>query len=176
MADTTPGPSMHYDPKEHHRRSVRLRGYDYSFAGAYFVTICALDRRCLFGSVSGGQMKLSSFGLVVVEELNRLAGRFATVELDAWVVMPNHMHGFLLIADDKSPRPHLGEVVAYFKYQSTKRINLLRGTPGVRVWQRSYHDHIIRNDRSLDQLREYVEENPRRWELDRLHPQAASHG
>jgi REP element-mobilizing transposase RayT len=88
---------MRYDPKKHHRRSIRLKGYDYSQAGAYFVTICTQDRACLFGEVVDGEMRLNDVGRMVVAEWERLPERFPDVALDAFVVMPNHIHGIIVI-------------------------------------------------------------------------------
>jgi putative transposase len=173
---------MPFDPSRHHRRSIRLRGYDYSEAGAYFVTICSRERECLFGQITDGAVVWTPFGEGVVATWEAMPTRFPTVDLDAWVLMPNHLHGILVLNDPTanvtaantaplpSQRPFLGGVIAWFKYLSTKEINRLRGTPGQRVWQRNYHEHIIRNERSLEELRNYTVENPLRWELDRLHP------
>ena len=88
---------MKYDPAVHHRRSIRLRDYDYAQAGAYFVTICAQDRRCLFGEIVDGEMRLNAMGRIVAEQWDAIPRRFTNVALDAFVVMPNHIHGIFLI-------------------------------------------------------------------------------
>lgn len=88
---------MKYDPAVHHRRSIRLRDYDYAQAGAYFVTICAQDRRCLFGEIVDGEMRLNAMGRIVAEQWDAIPRRFINVELDEFVVMPNHIHGIFLI-------------------------------------------------------------------------------
>jgi len=90
---------MPYDPTRHHRRSIRLKGYDYSQAGAYFVTICTQDRACLFGKVVNGEMRLNDAGRMVLAEWNMLPERFPHVVLDAFVVMPNHVHGIVVITN-----------------------------------------------------------------------------
>jgi putative transposase len=180
----------------HHRRSVRLRGHDYSQPGAYFVTICAWQRECVFGEIVDGAMRLNECGRMVEEEWFGLPSRFGHVVLDESIVMPNHWHGIIVLTENVgagSPRPPhmdviinpegaataplrnmhrptLGQVVAFFKYQTTKRINALRGTPGAPVWQRNYYEHIIRNEVDLARIREYIVHNPLRWELDQLHP------
>jgi len=178
--------AMKYDPERHHRRSVRLRGYDYSQAGAYFVTICTPDRACLFGDVADGVMRLNDAGRVVERCWHEIPIHFPHVELDEFVIMPNHVHGVIVIVGAGSPRPYvasgagtitgaetaplratLGQMVAYFKYQSTKHINIMRGTPGIPVWQRNYYEHIIRDDESLNRIREYIINNPMQWALDR---------
>ena len=187
---------MPYDPNIHHRRSIRLRGYDYARAGAYFVTICAQGRECLFGEITDGKMQVNGYGEIVASWWEDVPRHFPAVELDAAIVMPNHFHGIIMIAEPVgagSPRPAprpvtggntktgavtaplrgrptLGQIVAYFKYLSTKHINISRGTPGVRIWQRNYYEHIIRNEADLCRIREYIANNPLKWELDQLHP------
>ena len=89
---------MTYNSQMHHRRSIRLRGYDYSQVGAYFVTVCTQDRTCLFGEVAGDQARLNEVGRFVQAEWDRLTDRFPTIELDTFVVMPNHVHGIVIIS------------------------------------------------------------------------------
>ena len=91
---------MTYDSQKHHRRSIRLRGYDYSQAGAYFITVCVEDRTCLFRDVVAGQMQMNDAGRMVLAEWDALPGRFPGVELDAFVVMPNHIHGIVVLTTD----------------------------------------------------------------------------
>src|SRR3989338_8854106 len=90
---------MRYDPKKHHRRSIRLSGYDYSQAGAYFVTICTQNRQCLFGEIVDGKMRLNEYGWVVAKCWEWLGWQYQHVDLDGWVVMPNHLHGVIMIGD-----------------------------------------------------------------------------
>jgi REP element-mobilizing transposase RayT len=161
---------MVYNPDIHHRRSIRLRDYDYARAGAYFVTICAQGRECLFGQVADGAFQPNLYGEIVAECLDTLTGHFAQVTLDACVVMPNHLHAIIVLDDTTaSERAALGRIVAYLKYRSTTHINDLRGTPGLRVWQRDYYDHIIRDASSLDRIRAYIAGNPLQWEQNQLH-------
>lgn len=158
----------------------------------YYVTICTFNRECLFGEIVGGSMKLNELGEIAVRHWNNVQEHLPSVKLDQWVIMPNHMHGIIYIVGAGSPRPIngitptessllgaettplqrylLGQIIAFFKYQSTKHINQSRQTPGIPIWQRNYYDHIIRTDRSLDQIREYIQNNPARWHLDRNHP------
>ncbi len=133
---------MTYDPGIHHRQSIRLRGYDYSQGGAYFVTICARDRVCVLGEVVDGEMRLSSFGDVVSRCWEALPEHYSTVELDSLVVMPNHVHGILFLGDSDGggKRPELSEIVRGFKTFSARRINEQRQTPGASVWQRGYYE------------------------------------
>jgi REP element-mobilizing transposase RayT len=145
---------MKYDAKIHHRRSIRLPEYDYSQAGFYFVTICAQNHESLFGQVVDGQMRLNKYGRLVAETWIWLAQRYAYVELDEYVIMPNHLHGIIVISQERrggsrtAPtttvsttvirRKPLGQLIGAFKTVSTKRINQGRGTPGTRLWQRNY--------------------------------------
>ncbi len=176
--------SQHHQPN---RRSIRLRGYDYAQAGMYFVTICAWQRACRFGAIVDGAMRLHEDGRIVGEEWERTAAVRPSVSLDAWVVMPNHFHGILIIGGRGTPAacPYepaisrrfgqpvsgsLSTIIGQFKSMVTKRINARRGTPGAPVWQRNYYEHIIRNEADLARIREYIVHNPLRWELDQLHP------
>jgi REP element-mobilizing transposase RayT len=155
-----------YDPNKHHRRSIRLRNYDYRQPGAYFVTI----------NTHGGERLFDDPVLRDVAEAmwQRLPRHFPSVELDEWVVMPNHLHGILCIVD-RAPmdgaRPEadvqsgarsgsLGAIVGNFKSVVTRRINRIRGTPGVPVWQRNYYERVIRNERELAAIRKYIRDNP----------------
>ena len=168
------------------RRSIRLRGYGYSNQGPYFVTITAQDRESLFGDIVDGEMQCNSVGMIVLEEWLRSAEIRPEFWFDAFVVMPNHVHGILAVAPPapatrvnspgdsdtllQRPAHSLGSFVAGFKSATTRRINLIRCTPGAKVWQRNYYEHIIRNDRSLDRIREYIETNPQRWVIDQENP------
>jgi len=185
---------MPYDPNRHHRRSIRLKGYDYSQAGAYFITLCTQDRACLFGKVVNGEMRLNDAGRMVLAEWNRLPERFPHLVLDAFVVMPNHVHGILVITDPAPTAgatlgatvgatvgatlvvaptaPTVGNIIGAFKSRVT--VEYIRGvkTSGWppfrgRLWQRNYYEHIIRNERALNAIRQYIMENPRRWHMDR---------
>jgi putative transposase len=184
-----------------HRRSIRLKGYDYSLAGAYFVTISTQDRGCVFGDVVAGVMRLNEAGQMVSTEWDALLGRFPGVELDAFVVMPNHIHGIIVFAtrvsvgaplvgaqgvapnrtiDNRATTrvaPTLGDVVGAFKSRVT--VDYTRGvkTKGWptfrrRLWQRNFYEHIIRNEASLHRIRQYILDNPARWAFDRDNPLA----
>jgi putative transposase len=167
-----------YDPDNHHRRSIRLKGYDYSSTGAYFITICTHQRECLFGEITDGEMRLNDLGQIVAGAYLWLATQYSYVHLDAWIVMPNHLHGILVLTDDprrgvsrNAPtRKSLGRLIGAFKTVSTKRINLMRDTSGSVVWQRNYYEHIIRNEKSLRCIRQYIHHNPISWQQDQLHP------
>lgn len=174
------------------RRSIRLRGYDYSRAGAYFVTICAQHRKCLFGDIVDGKLVFNENGQIVLSVWHGLTNHYSHVELDAFVVMPNHVHGIIVLHDDNigggggvgagfKPAPTvkptrtvkrhvLSEIIRGFKTFSARRINEMRESPGTPVWQRNYYEHIIRNDGELNRIREYIENNPTNWETDRENP------
>jgi len=178
-----------YDPDRHHRRSIRLKGYDYTQPGAYFITICTYRRVCLFGQVIEGKMQWNGFGQIARDEWLRTAEIRPNVELDAFVVMPNHIHGIVIISDNRRGTTQNGRgtlqraptverfgkptsdsiptIVRLFKSAVTKRINHQRGTRGMPVWQRNYYEHIIRTERALNAIRRYIVNNPARWHLDR---------
>lgn len=171
---------MPYDPDVHHRRSLRLRGYDYSAAGGYVVTICAQGRLCLFGDVCDGEPWLSDAGRMVERWWLPIPGRFPSVEIDAAIVMPNHLHGIVFFGgagagEQGGDRPGLGTVIQWFVTMTTNEyIRAVKrdGWPPFsgKVWQRDYYDHIIRSDAALGRIREYIASNPARWEQDQLHP------
>ena len=162
-----------YMNNQRRRKSIRLTGYDYSQAGYYFVTICAYQRKNLFGNISDRTMQLNRYGEIVAEKYQWLSHQYIYVNLDEWIIMPNHFHGIIVIADksrDRSKRKPLGRLIGAFKTVSAKQINQIRNTPGAKVWQRNYYEHIIRNQSALNKIREYISHNPVSWENDRLHP------
>ncbi len=239
---------MPYDPEKHHRRSIRLKGYDYSQPGAYFVTIVTHNRVCLFGEAVNGDMRLNRYGEIVQHAWFDLSRHYPYVRLGAFCVMPNHIHAIIIIVDDNhdddgnddvgaglrpaptwvspadcgaipgddgaarvddrasptdvgappvdggaapaddgaapadcgaipiddgaaSPRHPLPEIVRALKSFSARRINDIRQTPGVPVWQRNYYDRIIRNAMEYNCVHHYIETNPARWMNDRNNPQ-----
>jgi len=198
---------MKYNPQIHHRRSIRLQGYDYSQNGAYFITLCTHNRECLFGQIQNGQMILNEYGKMVEQCWNNLSNHYDNIELDAYVIMPNHFHGIILITDNvdnvdnvrairelpihelprqrkhelpihELPRQQqkqrqqqrrkmlLPKIVGRFKTNSAKQINQMRNTPGISVWQRNYYEHIIRDEKSLENIRNYIINNPAKWQDD----------
>jgi REP element-mobilizing transposase RayT len=222
----------HYNPDLHHRRSIRLKGYDYSQSGLYFITVCVQNRQCLFGEIADREMHLNATGEIVKEQWLHLSTKYPNIDLHAFVIMPNHFHGIVQIvtpfvvptvetdvahpsdndvptvgagfarpdectrpdndtmvngvddkgagvdnngADDNNgagvddnragrPRPYvptLGNVIAYFKYQTTKQIDL-----PVKLWQRNYYEHIIRSPQDYARIDEYIAKNPENWTDD----------
>ena len=177
---------MKYDPDKHYRRSIRLPGYDYSQPGAYFITICTQGRICLLGDVADGVMVLNDAGRIVANCWKAVPCHFKWVELDEFVVMPNHLHGIINIVDAgrgtacRAPTPgeqfgrpqadSLTTVIRSFKSAATNSINLARNSQGQRVWQRNYYEHVIRNDSDLNRIRHYISENPAKWSEDPDNP------
>jgi len=178
-----------YNPDIHQRRSIRLRDFDYSADGAYFVTICTQGRECLFGEIVDGAMVLNDPGIMVEKWWQDVFGHFPNVVLDEYTIMPNHFHGIVLLKHVGAgfPRPMstpenqggetpplrtptLGQVVGYLKYQTTKQINQMRDNPGVPVWQRNYYERIIRDEEELTAIREYIADNPAKWAEDKENP------
>lgn len=183
---------MTFDPDKHHCRSIHLRGYDYAQTGAYFVTVCSYERACLFGEVIRGEMAVNDFGRILKACWLEIPAHFPSVALDAFVVMPNHIHGVVVIdrsagmahtgtshvgARHASPLPPpespgskpptSGAIVGSFKSACTKRINGSRDLPSMPVWQRNYYERIIRDEAGMDAVRAYIKTNPARWRDDR---------
>ena len=159
------------------RKNPRLADYDYANAGAYFVTICTHQKQSVFGQIESGAMELNQCGQVAERIWRDIPIHFPSVDLDEWVVMPNHIHGILFIDDGRarhaSPlhhRPKLGTVICAYKSAAARLINQTRGTPRVSLWQRNYYEHVIRNELSLAEIREYIVNNPLKWELDEYFP------
>lgn len=178
--------------EEKHRRSIRLAGYDYSQAGLYFVTICAKDRKCMFGRVEHRilspvgaglcsalendvyQIQLSDIGQVIFDEWFNLEKRFLNIHLHDFVIMPNHFHGIIELCDmdrtEHSPAPTVGDIICAFKSITTRRCNKENNLPGRIIWQRNYHEHIIRNADCYHKILEYIIANPLKWGDDCYHP------
>ena len=223
---------MNYDPNIHHRRSIRLKGYDYSQAGAYFITICAQNREYLFGEITNGKMQLNNAGKMIEKWYCELMNKFPDIQCGEHVVMPNHFHCIihnvgadlcvcpnentnadLRVCPDEMGQSHriaptdtlksgehtdmmgehagpphadynkmgehtgspLRDIVQWFKTMTTNEYmrhakqNRWRPFNG-KLWQRNYYEHIIRNENDLNQIREYIINNPLKWELDNENP------
>ncbi len=171
-------------------KSIRHPDWDYSSAGWYFVTICTKDRREFFGEIKNGIMALNEIGCVVAGFWQEIPNHFPFVRLDEWGVMPNHVHGIIIInnnrRDEAMPRLYMGNytkmsqispkpkslpvIIGSFKSIVTKMIN--QKYPNIHFqWQSRFYDHIIRNEKSLDDIREYIHFNPNKWESDRNNPE-----
>jgi len=161
------------------RKSTRLPHYDYSSPGYYFVTVCTYNHQCIFGEVINEKMILNKLGDVVQNCWDAIPSHIPDTKLDAFKIMPNHIHGIIFITDvgvmhasplrnQSGPKPRsLGSIVGSFKSACTNRINRIRNTPGNPVWQRNYYERVIRDEDELNQIREYIVHNPLKWDLDR---------
>jgi len=192
------GAPVQYKPNIHHRRSIRLKGYDYSQAGLYFITICIQNRLCLFGEIDDGAMVLNNAGEMVHGQWLALADRFHTVELDEFIVMPNHFHGIIELipghSDIGQPQgiaptgaqssieqittteisPAIGDVIGAFKSLSTN--DYIAGVKqknwqpfDQKLWQRNYYEHVIRSEQSYLDIVEYIRNNPLKWAEDKYY-------
>ena len=172
---------MTFDPHKHHRRSIRLKGYDYSQAGAYFVTICINHGHPLLGEVLNGIMIPSPAGIMVAECWQGLTERFPNIEQDVFSLMPNHFHGNLLILETglnaRQNPVVLGNMVGAFKSISTHQY--IQGVQEQgwepfkkQLWQRNFYERIIRNERELEAIRTYIINNPANWHEGKLSPDA----
>ncbi len=193
---------MAYSPLIHHRNSIRLKGYDYSRAGLYFITVCAKDKQHLFGSVPNAEMVLNIFGQIANDHWAKLPERFSNMELDVFQIMPNHMHAIILLTDYQvgaglapalddgqtardngdragtSPAPTgpttsnaIGNIVgAYKSLVANECLEIFKQNhPGEimgKIWQRNYHEHIIRTDAAYNNIRNYILCNPSNWKQD----------
>jgi putative transposase len=174
--------NTHHDSDKHQRHSLRLQGYNYTREGAYFVTVCLKERACLFGDISDGKMILNDAGLIAEKHWHDIPAHFPHIELDEFVIMPNHIHGILSIITAvgaknfsplhsqqmHGPSKTIGSVIRGFKIGVTKWMR--HNTPVYNVWQRNYYEHVIRDDASLNLIRQYIMDNPSRWAEDEENP------
>lgn len=202
-----------YNPQIHHRRSIRLKGYDYSQVGLYFITICCEDRKYRFGKIENDEMTLNEYGTIAYNEWIKLTERFSNFELDVFQIMPNHMHAIIALntvwtrftpAQNKpqnndeiygqSPNgqpqrlslhltdndnratarvaPTIGDIIGAYKslvaneclkIWKTKWVGVNPAPTMGKLWQRNYHEHIIRNQQSYQKISEYIVNNPAKW-------------
>jgi putative transposase len=178
---------MRYDPRIHHRRSIRLKEYDYTQPGAYFITICTEARQCLFGNVVKGEIQLNCLGQIALNYWLEIPEHFPQIELDSFVIMPNHLHGILVITDKpvgiqqccvprrerfgKPVRGSIPTVIRSYKGAVSKGINVVWKTKGQSIWQSNFYEHIGRDEKSVDNIRQYIRENPLVWAEDPENPQ-----
>jgi len=141
------------------RRSPRIPNYDYSLPNYYFITICTHEKKCIFG-FPGEQTRI---GKIVEKHIRKIPEYYDTVSVDKYVVMPNHIHMILVLKGDES-NPNVPLIIAQFKRGVTKEIHSME--PNMAVWQRSFHDHIIRNQTGYEKIWTYIENNPQKWEED----------
>jgi len=152
------------------RASPRLAEFDYSQESYYFVTICTRNHKSLFGQIRNDKIYLSPTGEIVASEWCAIPDYEPHTHLDAWVVMPNHLHGIISIhAAEHEDLHDLSAIVSAFKSRVTWSANRVSRREGASFWQRSFYDHVIRNDDDLERIQEYIENNPGRWGQDRFH-------
>jgi REP element-mobilizing transposase RayT len=161
----------HTDP----RRPLRLKGYDYSQPGAYFITICTHERIPLFGEIIAHQMRPNSYGMIVTAVWNELPDHYPNAALDAFIVMPNHIHGIIILGDEAGKRYPLPEIARGFKTFSARAINERRQTRTAPLWHRGYYEHVVRDEKALSGIREYIVNNPARWSDDPDNPAVRGH-
>ena len=194
-----------YNPQMHNRRSIRFKGYDYTQAGLYFITICCQNRACLFGEIENGKMMLNDAGAIANDCWLNIPTHFPNAILHEYVIMPNHVHGIIelvgannhspknkknnnsvigdnraknvsVIGDNRaknvsplrSPSKTVGSVVRGFKIGVTKWMR--QNTDTFYIWQRNYWEHIIRDDKSHENISQYIINNPTKWNNDKLNP------
>jgi len=175
-------------PAPRDRQSARLANFDYASTGAYFITICAHQRNTLFGAIVDGRLVTSVIGTIVVNCWNSIPHHFSHVSLDSFVVMPNHLHGIIILGEQPPPNVRaqhaaplqrrlprvqqgsVGAIIRSFKSAATKAVNDQRLTTGTPVWQRNYHERVIRNDDELNRIRQYIADNPKNWSIDSENP------
>jgi len=196
---------MKYNPDIHHRRSIRLKRYDYSQAGLYFITICTQNRLCLFGKIKESNLQLNDAGIMIEHQWQELIYRFDNIKLHQFIVMPNHFHGIVesvgvpLVGTQNAEQrqtkqrpieqpqteqppkgqpqgiaPTVGDVVGAFKSLSTndyiRNVKQNNWQPfNKKIWQRNYYEHIIRNEKSYDQISEYIQTNSLKWQDDKYY-------
>jgi REP element-mobilizing transposase RayT len=159
------------------RKLIRLTDYDYAQAGWYFLTICTSRHECLFGTVSAGQMKLTGMGQTVTSCWHQIPQHFPRVTCDVFSLMPNHLHGVLIFAaagesaDRRSDKTSLSDVVGTFKAAVTRQCASHGDRTRERIWQRGYYEHVIRTEEDLTRIRDYIIDNPLKWDLDEENPQ-----
>lgn len=157
------------------RKHPRLDNYDYSSAGAYFVTICTQNRKNILSKIVGEGSplpRLSPYGEIVERWIQKIPEKYPEASVDCYVIMPNHIHILLSIIKDDGrgdPSPTANTVVGWLKYQATKEINQLRDSSSDKIFQRSFFDHIVRNRDDYCEIYKYIFENPARWYYDKLY-------
>ena len=156
------------------RKPIRLENFDYSQNGAYFVTVCTKDRRKVLSNIVGEGFplpKLLPYGKIVDDVIKEIPQKYNCVEIDKYIIMPDHVHLLISITEiggRGDPSPTIETVMGWFKYKATKKINQATGNVGEKVFQRSFFDHIIRNENDYREIWEYIENNPANWKKDKF--------
>ena len=148
------------------RKPNRIPEYDYNQNGAYFVTVCTQDRKKILSQIVGDGFPVPKpIGILAETLIHQISDKYLNVFVDQYVIMPDHIHMLLRIdnADGTgNPSPTLGNIIGWYKYQLTKQVNAQNGTQGQRLLQRSYYDHVIRNQKDYDEIWEYIQNNPKK--------------
>lgn len=180
-----------YDPNLHHRKSIRLKGHNYSQPGLYFITMCCHQQQCRFGKVVDGEIQLNEFGLIAMEEWEKLPARYPNTALDVYQIMPNHIHGIVHITDLASsvataininidsevnglrkPLQACGDMMGAYKslvFNACLEISKANNQHMGKLWQRNFYEHIIRNEKSYNTIADYIISNPQNWETDKFY-------
>lgn len=160
------------DPLAYNRRTLRLKGYDYSSNGSYFITICTKDRNEYFGSINLQKgcecidiRHLNEYGYIIESGWMNIANIYENIEIDQYIIMPNHIHGIIHISVSNNMfTKSLNHIIGQFKSSMTKQLK--RNGLDLFEWQRNYYEHIIRNEQELNNIREYIINNPMNWNKD----------
>jgi REP element-mobilizing transposase RayT len=160
--------NMNFNTKSMHRRTIRLQEYDYSQTGMYFVTICTYQKNCFFGEISNETMQLNEIGKAAELCWRSIPEHYKNIEMDEFVIMPNHLHGIISIVDSSNKKHTLGTIIRSYKASVT---HWVRKNTDIRIlWQHNYYEHIVRNERDYQRIWEYIATNPLKWHDDALHP------
>ncbi len=149
---------MGTDPRFVNRKVVRLPNFDYSSPNVYFITICTQDKACIFGTVH----TLSPLGQLARTELESVPRHHPEVHLEKYVIMPNHVHAIMRLDADVGIRSPIPQIVSLYKAAVSRKA-------GKKLWQRSFYEHVVRNQAEYDQIWNYIENNPMKWEMDRFY-------
>jgi putative transposase len=169
------------------RKALRLKSFDYSKPGAYFVTICTENRKCVLENIVAGKIKLTTVGEIVKKYWLKLPEKFENIRVDEYVIMPNHIHGIIVIEkydcepgnvvaihelplQKKRRMMLIPRAIGFLKMNSSKQINRKMKLSNIFQWQRNYYEHIIRDEEDLNEIRKYIINNPLQWELDKENP------
>ena len=156
------------------RKAIRLKDYDYSQTGCYYITICTKNRACLFGDIHNGNMLLNEYGEIARDELEKVSAHYNNVKIDKFVIMPNHVHLIVAInpIEQTGALPikavDIPNIIGKYKAGVTRTVGNAFMRSG--IWQSRYYDHIIRNEKSYSEIYKYIENNPLKWDMDCHNP------
>jgi len=179
--------NMSINTPKFHRKSIRLPEYDYSQEGAYYITVCTHGRSCLFGKIVNSRMELNGYGEIADQSWRGIPQHFTNVLLGEYIIMPNHIHGTIIIIEPSSGTRHavslpsgpsfgkpragsLSTIVRSYKSAVTRQINVVRAKNEPAIWQSRFYEHIIRNEKSYNKIRRYILDNPLYWFQDDENP------